>query len=190
MTGVRTERTVGSATDGVRRDGCAAAGVVGCARLRALTWLSARAERRPARGRVAASSSATGRPPISPRRFARCRPPSSAGPWRRAAGVRPRGPAAVRSAAIAARPGIEYVQSLASRKSQVEPALAGGQLRDAYEWQFSAAREDSVPDWVRRAASGITIAIIDTGADLAAPDLAAKAPAVYDVRTRGPTCAT
>jgi subtilisin family serine protease len=38
---------------------------------------------------------------------------------------------------------------------------------------------------VLRAAAGITIAIVDTGADLSAPDLAAKAPAVYDVQSRG-----
>ena len=34
------------------------------------------------------------------------------------------------------------------------------------------------------ATAGITIAVIDTGADLAAPDLAAKAPLTYNVRAR------
>ena len=35
-----------------------------------------------------------------------------------------------------------------------------------------------------QAAAGITIAVIDTGADLAAPDLAAKTPRTYSVRTK------
>jgi subtilisin family serine protease len=41
-----------------------------------------------------------------------------------------------------------------------------------------------VPDWVLRAAAAVTIAVIDTGGDLEAPDLAAKAPTAYNVRTR------
>ena len=53
------------------------------------------------------------------------------------------------------------------------------------EWQYAAARVDSVPEWVLRAAGGITIAVIDTGADLAAPDLAAKTPLSYNVRALG-----
>ena len=103
----------------------------------------------------------------------------------RAAELRPRGPAAAFAAAIATRPGIQYVESLAPRASKVEPALFTGPRNAAYEWQYAAARLDSVPDWVLRAAAGITIAIVDTGADLAAPDLAAKAPSVYDVHSHG-----
>ena len=37
-----------------------------------------------------------------------------------------------------------------------------------------------------QAAAGITIAVIDTGADLTAPDLSAKAPRTYSVRTGQP----
>jgi subtilisin family serine protease len=102
----------------------------------------------------------------------------------RAVELRPRGSAADFAAAIAVRPGIDYVEALNVRASQAEPALFS--LRSIpSEWQYSAARVDSVPDWVLRAASGITIAVIDTGADLTAPDLAAKAPLAYDVRSRG-----
>src|SRR5207244_2839619 len=99
--------------------------------------------------------------------------------------LRPRGSTAAFAAAIATRPGIQYVESLAPRASKVEPALFAGPRNAAYEWQYSAARLDSVPDWVLRAAAGITIAIVDTGADLSAPDLAAKAPSVYDVHSHG-----
>lgn len=104
-------------------------------------------------------------------------------PTVRAAELRPRGSASAFAAAIATRPGIEYVEPLAARESKVEPALFAGPRNAIYEWQYTAARLDSVPDWVLRAAAGITIAIVDTGADLSAPDLAAKAPSVYVVRS-------
>jgi subtilisin family serine protease len=65
------------------------------------------------------------------------------------------------------------------------PATAGAPL----EWQLSAAGEDAVPAWVAAAASRITIAVIDTGADLTAPALAAKDPSAYDIRSRGPSVA-
>jgi subtilisin family serine protease len=41
-----------------------------------------------------------------------------------------------------------------------------------------------VPDATLRSAAAITIAVIDTGADLAAPDIAAKHPRTYDTRAR------
>ncbi len=50
-----------------------------------------------------------------------------------------------------------------------------------YEWQYTAARVDQVPDSVLRAAAKIKIAVIDTGVDLRQPDIAAKAPEVYSV---------
>src|SRR4029078_961041 len=58
-------------------------------------------------------------------------------------------------------------------------AVPGG----AYEWQYGAARENLVPANVARAASAITIAVIDTGADVSSPDLAAKTPATWSVRS-------
>ncbi|HET7146596.1 MAG TPA: S8 family serine peptidase [Gaiellaceae bacterium] len=60
-------------------------------------------------------------------------------------------------------------------------AVAGAAT--AYEWQYAATNADQVPDEVLRAASRITIAVVDTGADLAAPDLAAKAPRTYNARS-------
>jgi subtilisin family serine protease len=66
-----------------------------------------------------------------------------------------------------------------------EPALAQTFLPGiAWEWQWDAARMGEVPDWVLRDASSMTIAVIDSGADVRAPDLAAKSPATWSVLTR------
>jgi subtilisin family serine protease len=63
-----------------------------------------------------------------------------------------------------------------------EPALSETYLPGvAWEWQWDAARVGEVPDWVLRAASNVTVAVIDSGADLRAPDLADKVPATWSV---------
>jgi subtilisin family serine protease len=63
-----------------------------------------------------------------------------------------------------------------------EPALAQTFLPGiAWEWQWDAARVGEVPDWALRAASSVTVAVIDSGADLAAPDLADKSPRTWSV---------
>jgi subtilisin family serine protease len=54
----------------------------------------------------------------------------------------------------------------------------------AGEWQWAAAGEAGVPDSVREAAARVVIAIVDTGADVTAPALAAAAPVTYNVTTR------
>jgi subtilisin family serine protease len=51
-------------------------------------------------------------------------------------------------------------------------------------WQVAAIDEESVPPAVAHAASRFEIAVIDTGADLTVPEIAARRPATYDVRTR------
>jgi serine protease len=51
------------------------------------------------------------------------------------------------------------------------------------EWQWTAAHADLVPAWVQQAARAITIAVIDTGADVLAPSLAAKTPATWNIVT-------
>lgn len=101
-------------------------------------------------------------------------------PALRTAAVRTRGSAAALAGLLSRARGIRYAQPASARAPQVEPALFAS-ARTSYEWQFAAAREDSVPTSVLRDAANITIAIIDTGADLTAPDLAAKTPATYDV---------
>ena len=66
-----------------------------------------------------------------------------------------------------------------------EPALSQTYLPGvAWEWQWDAANMAAVPDWVVHAASSVTIAVIDSGADLRAPDLADKSPATWSVLGR------
>jgi subtilisin family serine protease len=96
--------------------------------------------------------------------------------------LRTRAPAQLVADRLAARTGVLYAQPVAPRAPQDEPGLYAG-AQSGLEWQFAAAGEDSVPDWVLRAAGSITIGVVDTGADLTAPDLAAKTPATYDVLT-------
>src|SRR5439155_6101230 len=96
--------------------------------------------------------------------------------------VRPAAPGFAR--AVRALPGIRFVERVRSRRSAVDPALfLAPSFGAPYEWQFQATHEDAVPAAVLHAASSVTIAVVDTGADLAAPDLAAKSPAAYNVRT-------
>ena len=79
-------------------------------------------------------------------------------------------------------PGIAFAQAPRSRTTKVEPALAAT-LRPGlpYEWQYVATRENEVPADVLRAASALKIAVVDTGADVTHPDLAAKTPETWDV---------
>src|SRR4051794_16575920 len=62
-----------------------------------------------------------------------------------------------------------------------EPGLAIASA--SLEWQNRATRSDAVPASVLRAAAAIRLAVIDTGADVAAPDIAAKRPLTYNTRT-------
>jgi subtilisin family serine protease len=84
---------------------------------------------------------------------------------------------------IAGEPGITRVERTATRRSTAEPSLTASP-DTAFQWQYAATHSDQVPEAVAHAAAGITIAVIDTGADLAAPDLAAKTPLAYSVRTQ------
>jgi subtilisin family serine protease len=79
-------------------------------------------------------------------------------------------------------PGIAFSQATLQRTTKAEPALAAT-LRPGipYEWQYVATRENEVPPDVLRAASAIKIGIVDTGADVTHPDLAAKSPETWDV---------
>jgi subtilisin family serine protease len=81
-------------------------------------------------------------------------------------------------------PGIRYCRSPVVRHELIDPGIAPEPvLGGAYEWQYAVARENLVPASVRQAASAITIAVIDTGADVSAPDLAAKTPSTWSVRS-------
>src|SRR5439155_18517934 len=94
--------------------------------------------------------------------------------------VRPSGSIDGFAANVSRVSGIRFVQRLAVRKEYIEPGLALPAGRTVpWEWQYSVSREDVVPADVLRAASAITIAVIDTGADVTAPDIAAKSPIAY-----------
>lgn len=97
--------------------------------------------------------------------------------------LRPAGDVARFALELAGEPGIMRVERTSTRRSTAEPGLAASPDA-AFQWQYAATHSDQVPDAVARATGGITIAVIDTGADLAAPDLAAKAPLAYSVRTQ------
>jgi subtilisin family serine protease len=78
--------------------------------------------------------------------------------------------------------GVAFTHEPVARTAKVEPALvAVYRPGRPYEWQYAATRENEVPEDVLRAASSIKIAVVDTGADVAHPDLAVKAPETWDV---------
>jgi hypothetical protein len=87
-----------------------------------------------------------------------------------------------RASQLRGRPGIAFSHHPLARRTMAEPALAA-MFRPGvpYEWQFVATREDEVPEEVLRAASSMKIGIVDTGADVTHPDLAAKAPETWDI---------
>lgn len=105
-------------------------------------------------------------------------------PALRAVALKPSGDVGHYATLLAAEPGIARVERAAPRRMHVEPAFAKTSSGVAAQWQFSATHADQVPAAVAAAASAVTIAVIDTGADLQAPDIAAKAPHTYSVRTR------
>jgi len=81
-------------------------------------------------------------------------------------------------------PGIRFVERLRPRRSASDPALfLSPSFGVPYEWQYQATHADAVPPSVLQAAASVTIAVIDTGADLQAPDLAAKGPRTYNSRS-------
>ena len=87
-----------------------------------------------------------------------------------------------RASRLRGLPGISFSHRPLVRTSKVEPALAAV-FRPGlpYEWQYVATRENEVPDDVMRAASTVKIGVVDTGADVTHPDLAAKSPETWDI---------
>jgi subtilisin family serine protease len=103
-------------------------------------------------------------------------------PALRAAEVRTLEPAA----RLQRAPGIRFVSRPVARGAAAEPALAVTPSSPAgLEWEYHGTHEDGVPDSVLRSAASVRIAVIDTGADLTAPDLAAKSPTSYNTRAGG-----
>lgn len=71
----------------------------------------------------------------------------------------------------------------ASAASSTKPGLGTPVTGAAAGWQYGASGLDRVPQAVLAAARTITIAVIDTGADVSAPDIAGRIVGTYDVRT-------
>lgn len=86
---------------------------------------------------------------------------------------------------LSSQPGIAFSHRPLRRTTKVEPALTAiFRAGLPYEWQYVATRVNEVPEDVLRAASAIKIAVIDTGADVTHPDLAAKTPEIWDIVRR------
>jgi subtilisin family serine protease len=85
--------------------------------------------------------------------------------------------------ALRAHPGIRWVRGTVARRHLGRSLVAAPRRSTMAEWQFTATRADLVPASVQRAAASITIAVVDTGADITAPTLAAKAPVTYNAVT-------
>jgi subtilisin family serine protease len=85
--------------------------------------------------------------------------------------------------ALRRRPGIRYTQRVVARVQADAPGSAFSAALAVPEWQWAAVHADLVPAWVQQAARNITIAVVDTGADVLAPSLAAKSPVTWNVTT-------
>jgi serine protease len=83
--------------------------------------------------------------------------------------------------ALRSRPGIRFVQRTISRSEMGASSVPLTRAILVPEWQWTAMHADLVPTWVQQAAHTITIAVIDTGADVLAPSLAAKSPTTWNV---------
>jgi len=102
-------------------------------------------------------------------------------PRLRTVAVRPSGDAASFAAAVGGRRGIDFVQAPVARRPLVEPGVAPASVPGgSYQWQYALTKSDRVPDDVRRMSVAVPIAIVDSGADLSAPDIEAKRPLTYN----------
>src|SRR5262249_46457362 len=85
----------------------------------------------------------------------------------------------VSGSSVGAQPVARYPSS---QPQSTEPAVRDMYWQGVpYEWEYTAARVDQVPDSVLRAAAQFKIAVVDTGCDVRQPDIAAKNPQVYSV---------
>jgi subtilisin family serine protease len=80
---------------------------------------------------------------------------------------------------LRARPGIRFVQRTHARANLAAPSIPA--------WQWTATRANLVPSWISAAASSVKLAVIDTGADLSSPTIAAKSPVTWNVVTSSPS---
>lgn len=85
--------------------------------------------------------------------------------------------------ALRARPGIRFVERVVGRTESGDPIINAMIRASAPQWQWSAVHADQVPQSVLQQAAGVTIAVVDTGADTSVPSLAAKHPITYNAVT-------
>lgn len=78
--------------------------------------------------------------------------------------------------------GVRFVQRVSPRV-QASTTFAAPLLAAGPQWEFGAMHTDSVPGAVLAAAAGVTVAVVDTGADVTAPVIAARQPLVWNTRT-------
>src|SRR3954453_2005812 len=71
------------------------------------------------------------------------------------------------------RAGIRWVSRTLPRRHLGVTTASAPRVASTAEWQFKATHSDLVPASVQRAAASITIAVVDTGADLTVPVIAA-----------------
>jgi len=81
--------------------------------------------------------------------------------------------------------GVVAARPVVPRASATDPALTTATVSTPSEWQYDAAGVDRVPTGVLAAAARFTIAVLDTGADVRAPDLAGKVAGTYDLGSGG-----
>lgn len=102
-------------------------------------------------------------------------------PKLRAVEIDPAGDAAAFAASLAKAGGIDYVQPTRLRRPLAEPGLAPAAVPGgAYQWQYTTTRAHEVPQQVSRAAVAVTIGVVDSGADITAPDIQAKQASTYN----------
>ena len=98
--------------------------------------------------------------------------------------VRVAGPGA--EAQLRRRPGIRFVQDVRARTRSGTPSFQISASAALQEWQWAASGENDVPAWVQQAASRVTIAVVDTGADLTVPAFAGRTVTSWNVVTGSP----
>jgi subtilisin family serine protease len=102
-------------------------------------------------------------------------------PALRTVAVRPSGDAASFASDVAGARGIDFVQAPVPRRALVEPGLAPAAVPGgSYQWQYALTGADRVPERYARTAFSVRIGIVDSGADLSAPDIESKRPVTYN----------
>jgi len=91
--------------------------------------------------------------------------------------------AVVAGLAVAAAAWFAQSPALGTRLPAAAPGTAQ-QPAAAVRWELQATDATAVPDAVLEDAASIEIGVVDTGADVSAPTLAARRPQTYDVLTR------